>query len=196
MCGRFSLDRFPKLIVEALINAEAEFMPRSEIYPTNKVDVIFRSENENEMTSMTWGWERSFSKRSLINTRSFEAWKKKTWAQALKERRCVIPASGFFEWDENQPKGKRDKYRIDPMDEDGFAFGGLYEINSDGEMFMSILTTKPNKKMNKISHRMPVIVAKEQFNSWLTEDQKEIIDSIMQPVEDTSINIKKLENEN
>lgn len=56
MCGRFSLDRFPKSIVEALIDAEIAFMPRSEIYPTNKVDVVFRGEEGNEIAEMSWGW--------------------------------------------------------------------------------------------------------------------------------------------
>lgn len=191
MCGRFSLDRHPKSIIEALIDAEIEFMPRSEIYPTNKVDVVFRGEEGNEIAQMHWGWERSFSKRPLINARSAEAWNKRTWFKALHERRCIIPASGFFEWDENQPKGKRDKYRIDPMHEDGFAFGGLYEINSDGEMFMSILTTAPNKKMAKIHHRMPVMIDKDEYGDWFESDDRVQLDQMMQPANDNWVELVK-----
>ena len=101
--------------------------------------VAIRTDNGNdELAQMQWGWERSFTKRPLINARSAEAWEKRTWSKVLQERRCIIPASGFYEWDEHMPKGKRDMYRIDPAYENGFAFGRLYEINSDGEMFMSI----------------------------------------------------------
>ena len=140
---------------------------------------------------MTWGWERSFSKRPLINARSAEAWNKRTWSKALRERRCIIPASGFFEWNENQPKGKRDKYRIDPAYDDGFAFGGLYEINSEtGEMFMSILTTVPNRKMSKIHHRMPVILETEEFENWFTTDDRKEVDYMMQPANEDWIEVK------
>ena len=140
---------------------------------------------------MTWGWERSFSKRPLINTRSAEAWNKRTWSKAMQERRCIIPASGFFEWDENQPKGKRDKYRIDSVVDDGFAFGGLYEINTDGEMFMSILTTKPNKKMAKIHHRMPVRLDKKEFDDWFESNDCNEIDYMMQPADEERVELVK-----
>ena len=189
MCGRFSLDRFPKSVVAALIDAEIEFMPQSEVYPADKVEVVFRSDVGNEMVPMNWGWKRSFSKRPLINARSAEAWDKKTWSQALHERRCIIPASGFFEWDENQPKGKRDKYRIDPVHEDGFAFGGLYEISSGGEMYMSILTTAPNSKMARIHHRMPVILDQDNYNDWFESDDREQLECMMQPVHDDQVRL-------
>lgn len=193
MCGRFSLDQYPGSIIEALIEAgdRSFFKPRTQIYPTNEVAVAIRTDNGNELAQMTWGWKRSFSKTPLINTRSAEAWEKKTWSKALHERRCIVPASAFFEWDQNQPKGKRDRYRINPMQEDGFAFGGLYEVNSDGEMFMSILTTAPNKKMSKIHHRQPVILSKDKFNAWYESDNRENIDYMMQPVNDDWIELVK-----
>ncbi len=102
-----------------------------------------------------------------------------------------MPASAFFEWDENRPKGKRDRYRIGPAFDDGFAFGGLYEINADGEMLMSILTTAPNKKMSKIHHRMPVILDKEEFNNWFESDDRDEIDYMMQPANDDWIELVK-----
>lgn len=192
MCGRFSLDTFPKSIIDFLEVGNIDFNPLAQVYPTNQVDVVFRHGSRNEIASMTWGWERSFSKRPLINARSQEAWDKKTWSKALRERRCIIPASGFFEWDENQPKGKRDRYRVNPIYEDGFAFGGLYEINSEtGEMAMAILTTSPNKKMSKIHHRMPVILDKEEFKNWLVENDRSYIDHLMSPANDDWIELVK-----
>lgn len=191
MCGRFSLDQYPKSIIEALIDAEIAFQPRTQIYPTNDVAVALRTDNGNEIAQMKWGWERPFSKRPLINARSAEAWEKRTWSKAMRERRCIIPASGFFEWDENQPQGKRDRYRIDPAFDDGFAFGGLYEINSEtGELFMSILTTAPNKKMKKIHHRMPVILDKAEFENWFETDDRVEIDYMMQPANEEWIDVK------
>ncbi len=191
MCGRFYLDTYPQSIVEALIDAEISFVSREQIYPSNEVAVAIRTDNGNELTQMKWGWERSFSKRPLINTRSAEAWNKKTWANAMLNGRCIVPASGFYEWDQNQAKGKRDRYKISPSMSDGFAFGGLYEINHEtGETFMSILTTSPNKKMQKIHHRMPVILEQNEFNDWLDSDNRMQIEYMMQAAQDDCIEVK------
>ncbi len=192
MCGRFSLDTFPKSIIDAFDVGDIEFNPLLQVYPTNQVDVVFRSENSNEIASMAWSWKRSFSNKPLINVRSQEAWEKRTWAQAIRERRCIIPTSGFFEWDENQPKGKRDRYRINPSTDDGFAFGGVYEINAEtGEMAMAILTTLPNNKMSKIHHRMPVLLDKEKYDDWFVEKDRAYIDHLMKPANNSVIDLVK-----
>lgn len=191
MCGRFSLDSVPRSIVEALIDAEIAFTAREQVYPTNEVTVAIRTNDGNEFAQMKWGWERSFSKQPLINTRSAEAWDKKTWSKAMHANRCIIPASAFFEWDQNQAKGKRDRYKIRPAKADGFAFGGLYEINHDtGEMFMSILTTAPNKKMAEIHHRMPVILEQDEFSGWFDSEDREEVVRMMQPAKDDYIDVR------
>ena len=192
MCGRFSTAHMPDTIIKALDVVPIDFQLRDQVYPTQQVHVVFRGEESNEITQMTWGWERSFSKRPLINARGSEAWEKRTWAKALRERRCIIPASGFFEWNENQPKGSRDRYRISPAFDDGFAFGGLYEINSEtGEMFMSILTTGPNKKMAKIHHRMPVILETDEFENWFTSEDRDEINNMMRAANEGWIKVSK-----
>ena len=191
MCGRFLLDHFPKSIVAALIDAEIEFVPRAEVYPADRVDVVFRGDEGNEVASMQWGWKRSFSNKPLINARSAGAWDKKIWVQALRNHRCIIPASGFFEWDENQPKGRRDKYRIEPVGEDGFAFGGLYEMSTDGEMFMSILTTTPSPKLSKIHHRMPVILDRVDYADWLESGDRKLLEPMMRPLHDSKLRCTK-----
>lgn len=191
MCGRFYLDTFPQSIVEALIDAEIGFTSHGQVYPTNEVAVAIRTDNGNEFAQMKWGWERSFSKKPLINTRSAEAWGKKTWSKAMVENRCIIPASGFFEWDQNQSKGKRDRYKISPSNADGFALGGLYEVNREtGEMFMSILTTAPNNKMGKIHHRMPVLLEQDEFNRWFASEDRAEVEQIMRPAQDDWIDVR------
>ena len=193
MCGRFSLDRLPDNIIETLIDAEISFTAREQVYPSEDVSVVYRSENGNEFAQMKWGWERSFAKRPLINTRAREAWDKPTWRNAIKRHRCIIPVSAYFEWDENQPRGKRDCYRIDPTFDNGFALGGLYEINeTTGEMFMSILTTVPNSKIAEIHHRMPVILNIPVFDMWLESEDRKDIDMLISPIKSEQINMRKL----
>lgn len=193
MCGRYSLDKFPESIIDALEVVSTNFEPKEQIYPSNQVDVVFRNGNKNEITSMTWGWKRSFSNKPLINARGKEAWNKKTWAEALRERRCIIPASSFFEWNENQIKGKRDCYRIKPSSDEGFAFAGLFEINTTtGGMGMVILTTSPNHKMSKIHHRMPVILSKDKLMNWFLETERVTIEDLMEPIDNESIILIKM----
>ena len=191
MCGRFSLDRFPESVVAALIDAEIEFSPRTEVCPADRVDVVFRGDTSNEIASMQWGWKRSFSSKPLINARSAGAWEIKTWAQALRERRCIIPASGFFEWDENQPQGRRDKYRIEPADGDGFAFAGLYEISTKGEMFMSILTTAPSPMLSRIHHRMLVILDQDCYVDWLESKDRNVLEPMMRALPDSQLRLTR-----
>ena len=193
MCGRFSLDRLPDNIIEALIDAEISFTARDQVYPNEEVSVVFRSEGGNEFAQMTWGWQRSFAKRTLINTRAREAWDKPTWREAIQHHRCIIPVSAYFEWDENQAKGKRDCYRIDPAFENGFALGGLYEVSQEtGEMFMSRLTTEPNEKMAKIHHRMPVIIDKSNFDKWFESDNRKEINVMLYPIDSEQIAMHRL----
>ena len=192
MCGRFSLEQYPKLLLDLLNVGPIDFVAREQIYPTNDVHVIFEGDSEYEITLMNWGWERSFSKRPLINTRGQEAWGKKTWVEAMHKYRCIIPASSFYEWNQNQPKGKRDRYKIKHACGPEFAMGGLYEVNQkSGEMFVSVLTTQPNKKMSKIHHRMPVIIKENNMQEWLTTKDKLIVDELMAPLNDTEINVTK-----
>jgi putative SOS response-associated peptidase YedK len=192
MCGRFSLDTLPKKLMQELDVTYPNFKPRTQIYPTNEVGIVFRTNGANELAQMTWGFERPFTKKPLINFRGYEAWEKRTWSKALHERRCIVPASGFFEWNENQPKGKRDRYRINPVHDDGLALGGVYEINTEtGEMFFAIATTNPNKQMEKIHHRMPVILDHDEFTRWFESEDRDEIDHMMRAANEDWIELIK-----
>ncbi len=192
MCGRFSLDVLPTTLIKDLGVTYPNFKPHKQIYPTNEVGVVFRANGHNELAQMKWGFERLFNKKPLINFRGFEAWEKRTWSKALRERRCIIPASGFYEWDEHQPKGKRDRYRINPVHDDGLALGGVYEINSGtGEIFFAIATTNPNKKMAEIHHRMPVILDYDELALWFVSEDRDEINHMMGAANEDWIEVVK-----
>lgn len=133
---------------------------------------------------MNWGWKRDWDKgKRLFNSRRVSAkgqpiWDSRVWGDAIRKRRCVIPVNAFYEWDENQARGNRDRYRIE-REELAMALGGIYEISSEGEMFISICTTDPNKKMSKIHHRMPVIIDNNDVKEWLTSDNHEAVNNLM-----------------
>ena len=190
MCGRFAAPRNAEDILGELELEWDEFTPEKEVFPTNQVLVGFSADGLAQAAEMTWGWQRNFSKRPLINVRGPEAWKKPTWSDAIQSRRCIVPASSCYEWDQNQPKGKRDRYRIQMRHAQDFAMGGLYEVDEDsGEFFVSILTTAPNKTMRAVHHRMPVIVENSELSSWLTSQERDVVDRLMLPAldEDTTL---------
>jgi len=192
MCGRFAAPRNAEDMLVALDLEWHEFNPEQEVFPTNQTLVLFSNENRYQAANMTWGWQRNFTKRPLINARGREAWHKPTWSDAMHSRRCLIPASSFYEWDQNQPQGKRDRYRISLSHGKDFAMAGLYECDPDsGARFCSVLTTAPNKTMQPIHHRMPVILANKNLSEWLLSDDKAVIDELMEPISDAMTDVVK-----
>jgi putative SOS response-associated peptidase YedK len=133
---------------------------------------------------MNWGWLREWDKdKRLFNSRRVSAkgqviWKSPVWGEAIRKRRCLIPINAFYEWNQNQTKGRRDRYRVESL-EPAMCLGGIFEINTDGEMFLSICTTEANEKMAEIHHRMPVIIDKKNSEAWLRSDNEQDIDQLM-----------------
>ncbi|UCF68856.1 MAG: SOS response-associated peptidase [Acidobacteriota bacterium] len=184
MCGRFTLTSAPE-IVAALLGLETEAVslaPRFNIAPTQQVPVLVRtgSSEPRELVSMRWGLIPSWSKdpaigSRLINARSETAAEKPSFRAALRRRRCLIPADGFFEW-AAQDDRKR-PYLIRMADGSPFVFAGLWEgwrADDDAPIVScTILTTTANAKLAKLHHRMPVIVPAEAFERWLDPDQQD-----------------------
>lgn len=171
----------------------------NKFYPYYKpVPTAFKNtEGEMDAAQMNWGWVREWDKgKRLFNSRRISAkgqpiWDSKVWGKAIRNQRCLIPIPHFYEWNANQPKGKRDCYRVEHADGEAYILGGIYEINSDGEMFMSICTTDPNKKMEKIHHRMPVIIDKKDSEEWLVSDNQQDVDNLMSSAPDNWISLIK-----
>jgi putative SOS response-associated peptidase YedK len=122
---------------------------------------------------MRWGLIPSWAKdasigNKLANARAETVAEKPAFRSAFKRRRCLIPASGFYEW--KPVAGRKQPYYIRPADDGLFAFAGLYEVWSSPEGLLhtcTVLTTDANALMREIHNRMPVIVAPEDYRRWL-----------------------------
>ena len=189
MCGRYSetVDPMELAAVLSIDLCTYEFTPRPMIAPTQMAPVILRENDRTELRPMRWGliphWaedEKIGSK--LINARSETAANKPAFREAWQSRRCLIPATGFYEW--NHRDGGRQPFHFHIPSRPIFCFAGLWErwhrpAAKQAELFedafepppsvletFTILTTEPNAVVEGYHDRMPVMLC-EKVSDWL-----------------------------
>lgn len=175
MCGRYTLYHHEEDL-EAIFKLDESLVvePRYNIAPTQAAVVVRATERGVIAEEMRWGliprWvddPRTF-RANLFNARSETAAAKPSFRESLKRFRCLVPASGFFEW---QRRGNsKHPHLIRKRTDEPLAFAGLYSVWNSGEERLStfsILTTAANAFMKPLHDRMPVIVNPEHFDSWL-----------------------------
>jgi putative SOS response-associated peptidase YedK len=160
MCGRYRLSRRKQLVEEYFDcgSYEADWNPRYNIAPTQLVPVIRQNAKEDASGAAR-----------MINARSETAGTKPAFRDALKSRRCLIPADGFYEWKRD---GKtKQPYCFEVGESDLFAFAGLWDRWKDPSgnwiKTCSILTTTPNTLTAVVHDRMPVILDRGGYDLWL-----------------------------
>jgi putative SOS response-associated peptidase YedK len=178
MCGRYRLSRRKQILEEHFVADwdEMEWHPRYNIAPTQPVPIIRQNPKEpvREVSLVRWGLMPSWSKDSssaakMINARSETAATLPAFRDAMKSRRCLIPADGFYEW---QKKGKaKQPFCFEVNDGKLFAFAGLWDRWKDpsGQWIKScsILTTTANTLTSTVHDRMPVILHPDSYDLWL-----------------------------
>jgi putative SOS response-associated peptidase YedK len=187
MCGRFTQAHTWAEIIKAfnlLGPAPSNLRPRYNIAPTDIVDVIVDRGKGREMASMRWGlipgWSKPDPKNpdkpassfATFNARSEEVETKPTFRDSWRVgRRCIIPASGFFEW--TGDKSARQPHYFTRKDGKIIGFAGLWEVwknKKTGEEIFSctILIHQPSPWMSRFHDRMPAILEEKDFDAWLT----------------------------
>mgnify|MGYP000873580804 CR=1 FL=1 len=176
MCGRFTSLLTPELlkVIYEVANPVA-CQPRYNIAPTQQALVVMEDFSSNrQVVAMRWGlvplWAKEISSSTrMFNARSETVHEKPAFRQAIRSRRCLVPAHGFYEWSQN---GKtKTPYYISLKDGSPMSFAGIWEawqspVGETIECF-SILTTQANRFMEKIHDRMPVILHKDEHQLWL-----------------------------
>jgi putative SOS response-associated peptidase YedK len=175
MCGRYTIVVTPQQLREIFDYPEQpNFPPRYNVAPTQPIPIVRLINGQRHFALVRWGLLPSWVKDPkafslLINARGETVHEKPAYKAAMKRRRCLIPADGFYEW---QAGGARKQpYYIRPKSGGPLAFGGLWEtwIGPNGEELetTAIVTTTANETLKPIHDRMPVIIAPEQFDLWL-----------------------------
>ena len=185
MCGRyqFTAEQCEEIIRIAKAIDEkygAGAWSPGEIRPTNRAPVLVAKDGEVCPELQTWGYKLPDS--LVINARAETAAEKPMFRDSVATNRCVVPSSGFFEWD----KEKR-KYHFRLPGEDALYMAGLFMIKK-GVPYYCILTTAANESMREIHHRMPLVLKREQVTPWLEQPEasKEFLAMIPPQLERTS----------
>jgi len=173
MCGAYGLGGYSgfKVSINMLLRFQLQNKPKipesPNIRPTMKSLTVHRSiPNTGEV--LAFGIEAAWKEgQLLINAKSETAHQLRTFSKMFRERRCLIPATHYFEWKKNDD-GSKTPYLFRLKGKKVFSFAGLY--NDKGFV---ILTTKPNKLGAKVHNRMPCILSKEDEDKWLDADDKE-----------------------
>ena len=178
MCGRYRLSRRKQLVEDYFDSApwDDDWNPRYNIAPTQPVPVVRQHPKEpvRQLSLMKWGLIPSWAPipsvaASMINARSETAATKPAFRDALKSRRCLISADGFYEW---RRDGKtKQPFCFEVNEGQLFAFAGLWDRWKDPSgnwiKTCSILTTTPNAVTASVHDRMPVILDPDSYDLWL-----------------------------
>jgi putative SOS response-associated peptidase YedK len=190
MCGRYALHTSPEVVALAFGLAEIPALgPRYNIAPASQVLIV----RKNEASMVRWGliprWARDPSiGAKLNNARAETVAEKPSFRDAYRKRRCLIPASGFYEW--KTEAGRKQPYYVLPSTGALFAFAGLWEswTGPDGALqTCAIITTEANEKMRAVHDRMPVILPPERYAGWLDG-----LEAPLQPCPPGAIEIRRV----
>ena len=192
MCSLYS---FRKSVDEtrALLKylEQPQFPPRDHIHPAGPIAIVRTGlDGQRHFALVRWGfipsWAKEVRPQPLINARSETVYEKASFKNAIRRRRCLIPADGFYEWQEVGAKRKQ-AWFIHRPDDALFAFGGIWEhwMGADGSELetAAILTTTPNVLLANIYERSPVVIQPRDYERWLSSNEQ-VRDLLVAPPDD------------
>ncbi len=194
MCGRFSLGLVYGFSTRFGVPEMPELKPRYNVAPFQQTPVIVGGEAKS-VKWMRWGLVPHWAKGEefglkLINVRSESAMEKPMFKTLLNRQRCLVPATGFYEW-QKQATRKR-PYHIRVKDQEYFAMAGIFDTwSKEGKdlLTFSILTTAANEAISPVHDRMPVILRREKEGEWVSKEvlSADTLSEIFQPLPASSI---------
>ena len=192
MCGRFTLRTNLYLLAPDLGQLQdfgAPWKPRYNIAPTQQIFVV----RQGQISQMKWGLIPPWAKEAkvgnmMINARGETIDEKRSFKKPFEKQRCLIPADGFYEW---QKVGKAKQPLLFELHDKGiFAFAGLWESNKEFGESCTIITTSANGTLAPYHDRMPVILDRSDWQTWLGESSsKGQLQSLVKPAPDDLLSV-------
>lgn len=177
MCGRYAfftdreLQEIDEIIEKISDDIQRDKMKTGEIFPTNVAPVFVPQKDIVTPKLMVWGFPNFQNKGVIINARAETVREKKLFGASLRERRCIIPSTGFYEWDADKKK-----FIFNMPDSQMLYMAGIYN-QFEGENRFVILTTEANLSMAGVHDRMPVVVPKDRIEDWIMD--VDLVDNIL-----------------
>jgi len=175
MCGRFAVFSSADDIADRLglstIAAGARLLPPNwNVAPTANIPIVIP---DLSLQTGTWGFRSPWSKTSsgIINARAESVAHKPTFSDAFVNRRCIVPANGYYEWQKLETKRKQPWY-ITNSDNSLMLFAGIYNLVNE-QISVAITTIGANQEMSPIHHRMPVVLPSDAMEVWLNSGPDE-----------------------
>jgi putative SOS response-associated peptidase YedK len=175
MCGRYLITSAPEAFRRLFGYPEQpNFPPRYNVAPTQPVPIVRMFEGKRQFALVRWGLIPAWVKDPrgftlLVNGRGESVNDKPAFRNAMKRRRCLFLADGFYEWAEHG--GRKRPFLVRPKNGQPVAFAGLWESwmgpNGEETETVAVLTTEANRTLMPIHHRMPVVIPPEAFDMWL-----------------------------
>lgn len=176
MCGLYSFRRGPEEVRRLFGYAEDHaFPPRPHVAPGSPVGIVRLENGTRRFVLVRWGfvpaWKKEFgSEKPMVNARSETVLDKPSFRNAMRRRRCLVPADGFYAWKGDVP-GRKQAYFIHRPGDALFGFAGLWEhwMGADGSEIESalIITTPANRTLAHIHPRLPAVIDPRDFDRWL-----------------------------
>jgi putative SOS response-associated peptidase YedK len=175
MCGRYLILSSPEAFRRLFgYREQPSFPPRYNVAPTQPAPIVRMAEGARQFALVRWGlippWvddPRAFT--LIVNARAESVNDKPAFRNAMRRRRCLFPADGFYEWKDDA--GRKGAFCVRPKDRAPIAFAGLWEtwMGPHGEELetAAIVTTAANRDLAALHPRMPVIIPAEAFDLWL-----------------------------
>ncbi len=196
MCGRYNFtveqsDEIREILEKLNAKIHGNSVKSGEIFPTDQVPILIEEEEEAVPALSGWGFPKFNSKGVIINARAETAFEKKTFRDSLLNRRCIIPSTGFYEWD-----SEKKKYLFRLQDTNALYMAGLYTMYQ-GELRYVILTTDANESMKEIHNRMPLVLPKKEIQAWILDQSAtgELLRSVPPLLVRQAVNTEKAKEE-
>lgn len=191
MCGRFTITIEPAFFQQELDLGQvpAEWTPRYNAAPSQDIPVVLDKDTRN-VEMLRWGLIPFWAKDEkigyrMINARAETIQEKPSFRDAFKQRRCLILADGFYEWQKQSGSIPKVPFYFQLADGAPFAFAGIWETwnpsPNESVRSCSIITTEPNNLVAMAHDRMPVILDKGMMWNWLDEKSADILQAMLAP---------------
>ena len=171
MCGRYYIDQDTEKEIWKIVRDidERRHVARTgDVFPSQDATVITGRQRVPRAVQMKWGFPRYDQKGLLINARAESITERKTFRECISQRKCVIPAEGFYEWNT-----RKEKFRFERQDSPVLWMAGCFNVYQGQESFV-VITTEANDSVSPVHERMPLILEQEEIEEWLFDERETV----------------------